>query len=56
MRFALLESKMALAFLLHNFDLLTCEKTVDKIVYNPKQIIGANMEGLWIRAKRRGTK
>ena len=44
---------MALAALVHNFDLVECEKTIDKIVYDPKQILGGNLEGLWIKAKRR---
>ena len=53
MRFALLESKMALATVMRNFNFVKCEKTVDVIVQDPVKVLGANKEGLWIRAEAR---
>jgi hypothetical protein len=53
MRFALLEAKMALAAVIHKYRLVPCEKTVKKIVPDPKQILGQNKEGLWVRVQER---
>ncbi len=53
MRFALLEAKMTLAAVAHKFNFVTCEKTVEKIVPDPSQILGHNKEGLYVRAERR---
>ena len=55
MRFAQLETKVALVSILRKFDLLTCSKTVEKIELDPKSPFGGNKGGLWIKARARQT-
>jgi hypothetical protein len=53
MRFALLELKLGLAALLRKYTFLPCEKTVDRIVPWPANILGMNKEGIWAVAEER---
>ena len=49
-RFALLEAKVALASVVHQFDLNVCSKTVEKIELDPKSALSGNVGGLWVKA------
>ena len=53
MRFALLEAKVALICALRNYSFEVCEKTVDKIVLDPKRVLATNIGGLWVKIKER---
>lgn len=52
MRFATLQSKLALAGLVHNFEFSVNEKTQDKpFVISEKEFLNVKVGGLWIDFK-----
>ena len=53
MRFALLESKMALAHVMSKFTLKMCDDTPKTIVYDPYSTLGGPNAGLWVKGERR---
>ncbi|XP_019700141.2 cytochrome P450 9e2-like [Harpegnathos saltator] len=52
-RFALMETKLLLAYLLHRFIFKTTEKTVDPIVFDKKQFTLQPDGGFWIALEKR---
>jgi hypothetical protein len=52
MRFALMQSKAALAAIVKNFELSVNEKTQDNpFVIDPKQFLNIKVGGLWLNFK-----
>jgi len=52
MRFALLQSKAALAAIVHNFEISVNEKTQDNpLIIDPKEFLNIKVGGLWLNFK-----
>ncbi|CAG9805404.1 unnamed protein product [Chironomus riparius] len=51
MRFALLQSKAALAAIVHNFEISVNEKTADPLIIDPKEFLNVKVGGLWLNFK-----
>lgn len=52
MRFGLMQTKVGLATILRNFELLPCAKTVNPLVLDPKALVLAPEGGVWLNIKR----
>ena len=52
-RFALLQNKLAIFRLIANFELVTCEDTIDKLDPDPRSGSLQPKGGMWIKCKRR---
>lgn len=53
MRFALLEMKLALCELLHNFNFLPADRVTQALVFEPQGQLGYAKGGLWAKVERR---
>lgn len=52
MRFAQLQSKVALATIVHNFEITVNEKTQDNpLIIDPKEFLNVKKGGLWLDFK-----
>lgn len=52
MKFALMQSKAAVAAILHNFEMSVNEKTQDNpLVLDPKEFLNLKVGGLWLNIK-----
>jgi len=54
-RFALLQNKIALFRLVANYKLVTCERTIDKLVVDPTSTNSQPKGGMWIKCVKRET-
>lgn len=53
MKFALLQSKAALAAIVHNFEMSVNEKTQDNpLVLDPNEFLNVKIGGLWLNFNR----
>ena len=51
MKFALMQSKAALAAIVRNFEISVNEKTQDPLVLDPKEFLNLKIGGLWLDFK-----